>query len=262
MNCLVLDHHKLYNDLNSEKTVHIKPQMINPVVDGSKYCASKMCYDYFSRHSNLSDLDWIAVVGVIGDFNQEPWHKFVDQVYRKYNVDCTGDIMKSKFGQAAIVIGSAEAVVPGKTAEAIKLLYSARSVEDVLSSNLAELAQEIQKEVNSIVNNFEEFAEVRGDIIFLELNSKYKIKSDVSNAISRLHPDMTIFVYTKPNKYGMVNVSGRRQDGKVDVAEVIEKSVVGLADAKGGGHKPAAAASVRKHDFAEFKKRILEILIK
>lgn len=260
MDCLVIDHHRLYNNLNSEQTVHIKPQMINPEIDGSKYCAAKMCYDYFSRQVNLSDIDWIALIGVIGDFTQEAWHKFADQVCRKYRVDCS-DVLKSKFGQATWVISAGEAVVPHRTAESLKILYTARSVDDVLNSPLAELAEEIKKEVTQAVHDYQETAEIKADIILMHLKSRYAIKSEVANMLSVQYQNMTVFVYTTSPKKDYVHISGRRQDYQVNVAEALEKAIVGLKGASGGGHKPAAAATVRAEDFPEFKKRLFEILL-
>ncbi len=261
MDCLVIDHHKLYYNLNSEETVHIKPQMIDSEAEGSKYCASKMCYDFFSRVVNISDIDWIALIGVIGDFTHEAWHKFVDQVCRKYRVDCS-DVLTSKFGRATWVIDAGESVVPNRTGESLKLLYTARNVDEILNSPLAELAKEVRKEVDSIVYNHEEFSERKGDIILMELKSKYKIKSEVANMLSVQHKNMSVFIYTTSPRKDYVHISGRRQDYQVDIADALEQAIKGLKGASGGGHKPAAAATVRSEDFPEFKKRLFEILLK
>ena len=96
----------------------------------------------------------------------------------------------------------------------------------------------------------------------MEVKSKYKIKAEVSNEISRTHPNMTLFVYTTSPKQDYVHISGRRQDYQVDVGDVIERAIEGLEGASGGGHKPAAAATIKADDFPEFKKRVYELLSK
>ena len=96
----------------------------------------------------------------------------------------------------------------------------------------------------------------------MEINTKYKIKSEVSNALSVMHPNMTIFVYTKSPKQDYVHISGRRQDYQVNVAETIEMAIEGMTGASGGGHKPAAACTILKKDLPEFKRKVLEILSK
>ena len=45
----MLDHHKIYQDLNSEDVVFIKSQYIDEDLDGSKYPVSKLSFDLFSN---------------------------------------------------------------------------------------------------------------------------------------------------------------------------------------------------------------------
>ena len=55
-----------------------------------------------------------------------------------------------------------------------------------------------------------------------------------------------------------VTLSARRQDRKKDMGKLLHDSVYGLPDGNGGGHVPAAGASLLRQDYPEFKKRLLE----
>ncbi|MBI2529632.1 MAG: hypothetical protein HYW05_00630 [Candidatus Diapherotrites archaeon] len=62
---LIIDHHKIYEDLNSRKTAFIKAQFISREIEPGNYPASKLCYDLFSMFVDLSDIDWIAACGIL-----------------------------------------------------------------------------------------------------------------------------------------------------------------------------------------------------
>src|SRR3989344_7248545 len=75
---LFIDHHKIYQDLNSDKTVFIKAQFVSDI-DPSKYPASKLCFDLFSDFCDLSDVAWVACVGILGDASGLQWKAFLDE---------------------------------------------------------------------------------------------------------------------------------------------------------------------------------------
>ncbi|MDO8634010.1 MAG: DHH family phosphoesterase, partial [archaeon] len=79
---LVIDHHKVYNDLSSKKTVFVKASELSKKIEPSKYATSKLVFDLFSKVTDLSDLDWVACVGMVGDFSVNAWKGFVRHVLK------------------------------------------------------------------------------------------------------------------------------------------------------------------------------------
>jgi len=71
---LVIDHHKLYHNLNSPRTVFLKSEMVT----SAYYPASKLAFDLFSRIININDLDWLAAAGTIADVAYKEWRGFID----------------------------------------------------------------------------------------------------------------------------------------------------------------------------------------
>ena len=72
----MLDHHKIYQDLNSEDVVFIKSQYIDEDLDGSKYPVSKLSFDLFSNLVDLTDMEWVVCLGILGDNGFQSWEKF------------------------------------------------------------------------------------------------------------------------------------------------------------------------------------------
>jgi len=72
---LILDHHKLYKNLNSNNTTHIKPQLVWENVKPEIYCTSKLVFDLGLKIANITQYDWIAALGIIGDNTVSNWEK-------------------------------------------------------------------------------------------------------------------------------------------------------------------------------------------
>ena len=62
---LIIDHHKKYHDLNSEKTVFIKAVDMGKKIDPSRYINAKLTFDLFSKKAGLKDIAWIVCVGIL-----------------------------------------------------------------------------------------------------------------------------------------------------------------------------------------------------
>src|SRR3989338_3386777 len=121
---LIFDHHRILADLNSEQTIFVKSQYINPKIDGSLYPTTKLVYDLLSKHVDLTDLDWIAAVGVISDMAQIQWTDFLDTVFAKYNVAKGTNYFDSSIGKVSGLISTADTC--GKSDESFEVLNSAR----------------------------------------------------------------------------------------------------------------------------------------
>ena len=110
---LILDHHKIYHDLNSKKTVMLKPQLVTHTkLDSSRYPAAKFVYDLSNKILDIQDLDWVAAVGLIGDASTKSWKPFITKVFKKYKIKYNKDQYKTRLGKVAVVISSAETIIP------------------------------------------------------------------------------------------------------------------------------------------------------
>ncbi len=253
---LIVDHHKLYQDLNSKRTVLIKPVMLNKKEDGSEYCVSKFLFDI--SPVDISDLDWISVAGLIGDMNHKRWSKFVKAVHQKYNLKWNKDIYKTTLGRGSNFLNFA--AILKELDAAFWKTYSANGPTELLK--LTKEYAIVEKEINYWVDNREKFAELhpKQNLIFYELEPKYPIKSVLATLISNLHPKTTII--TTEAKGGEVTISARRQDFKVKMNALLEKAVKGFEHSSAGGHIPAAGGHIQVRDLEKFKKRVIQLLSK
>lgn len=256
---LIIDHHKIYNDLNSERTVMIKPQLCFKHIEPSRYCTSKLAWDLGSRQTDINDLDWVASVGIVGDMATPVWLEFFKKVLRKYKLPFKKDPFKTIIGQVAATLSSAESYSNSNVRKCFEIVYNARHPREVLKSSIAKFRKHIDKELKFWINNFKN-AEHHKELeyVFYLVKPKLNIKSPLSTIISIKHPGKTIFIVDV--RKGVAHVSARRQDKKVAVNSLIENAVKGIKGAHGGGHVPAAGATLPAKYLPLFKQRILEQL--
>ena len=258
---LVLDHHKQYHDLNSGKTIMIKSSVLSKNINSASYCASKLAYDIFSRIMCIDDLDWISVVGIIGDCAGETWSSFVNETFRKYHIRINGDLFKTDLGRIANIISAVEAQDIQKIKDCFDALYNAKDYREFLKSDVVKYEQNMKKELDYWKNNTEKLAEFYPDIdfIFYLIKPKYHVKSALSTILSFRYPDKTIVIAQDTNDR-LLPISARRRDYKIAVNDLLEKAIKSLKDAEGGGHIPAAGGRIRREDLDVFKKNLIKLL--
>lgn len=255
---LVFDHHRILADLNSEQTIFAKSQYVNPKIDGSLYPATKLVYDIFSKYVDLTDLDWIAAVGVISDMAQKQWIEFLDSVFARYNVAKGTNYFDSSIGRVSGLISVADTC--GKSAEAFDILNSAKGYLDVVKSKLREYHSEVQSEIDRILDEFDAKSEKYPEkqLYYYEISSPYMLNSMISTILSMKEWSMSFIVVQPVGDY--CNISARRQDKSVAMNELLGNAVEGLENANGGGHRPAAGGKFLAKDKDAVKKRIFELL--
>ncbi len=254
---LILDHHKLYNDLNSKKTIFIKSQFISDI-DGSRYPASKLCFDLFSKIADLDDFAWIASVGIIGDNGLRYWKPFIKQ-----SAEQKGLSLEDLQGFEGLVNG-----VNSIDAEKLNLLfkefYFVRNPKELFKSKFFKYREIIDKEIEKLLKQLKQKAELYPEIelVFFPVKSKYSIKSTLSDRLSSsLYPNQTVIVVLDNGKR-YFEISARRQDFKVKMNDLLESAVKGLEKANAGGHTPAAGGRILKRDLEKFKERLIAELNK
>lgn len=251
---LIIDHHKIYNEFKSKNILLIKHYHLGIT---KYYPASKLAYDLFSEVVDISDLDWISAAGVIGDSGFPQNKKFVAGVMRKYNVFPAQDLFTTDLGKVAMYLGAAGSVVPDRIKQALSILKKAKKPKDVLDSDLASVAKEIEEEIVRQIKLFKKKSEKHGDLMIGEIESKHRVKSAVVTRLSiRELPHKTLVILQK-NKDRYI-VSARRHDKKLAVNDLLEGAVEDLIFADAGGHVPAAGGSIRAEDLDKFKENLIK----
>lgn len=248
---LILDHHIKRADLNSKKTLMIKAQDISKL-SGDQYCASKLSYDLFYSVVDISDLDWVAAVGIFGDKGMETWKDFLRETANKYAVNV------KRFEEIEELIDYSRAAQL-KIDKIFETLSSANNMSDVLQSELREHEKVVRRELEHYIKGARRLAEIHNDIelVWYEVAPKYNIKSKLASDLSiKYFPKQTVLIITKNT---LADVSARRQDRKISMHELMLKGLEGIKGS-GGGHIPAAGATFPSKYLELFKENIMKYL--
>ncbi|MBU4246179.1 MAG: DHH family phosphoesterase [Nanoarchaeota archaeon] len=236
---LILDHHTIQNDVNSKKTVMIKPQIFSKIAP-SRYCASKLTYDIFSRYTNLSDLAWLSVIGIYGDMAENEWVGFISEALEK------NGLLNEHISKAgALIVYARSFDEKNGPMKAFNAFYSAKSIKEVLGSALLNYEEKIEGEIEQFVKKREELVQFYPEkkLLIYEISPKYNIKSELVNRLSRdFYPSWTCIVIQKKGK--IASIGARNQTGTVSMNDLMIRATKGIPGASGGGHIQAAGASV------------------
>lgn len=252
---LIVDHHKIYSKKKIKNTLLIKPQLISNIPP-YRYCTAKLAYDLCSRNADITDLDWLAATASIADIAHEPWKDWLNQVFKKYKIRKKKDLFKTKLGQIASMISSAEVLNRKNIAKCYEILYSAKLPKQVFIKFLIKTKKIVDKELKKLIKKFKK-SEKHNSLYIYEINSLIPgIKSPLSTILGLKYPQKTIIIISKQGR--KVKVSARRGDKKVAVNNLLETAVRGLPESNAGGHIPSAGATLRITDYLLFKKRLIE----
>lgn len=253
--CLI-DHHKIYRDLNSDRVLFIKAQMLSDM-EPSRYVCSKLVYDIFGKVTYVEDLDWIAAVGILGDFGQDAWKPFMQKTLKRNKLKMS-DLVKLKE-----IIGGVEVLKRDSFEKLGEEFFKAKKPKALFKSKLAKYAKKLQTELDKLVKDFEKNAEHHPDLqlIFYHFKYPHEIKSPFINKISaELFPNQTVILFQdKGNDW--IGFSARRQDFKVAMNDLLQEATKDLRPGSGGGgHIPAAGGRCAKADLEKFKENVKQIL--
>lgn len=241
---LIIDHHIFTQDLNSNKTVFMS---------ASGYCSSYICYYLFSKVQDMTKLDWLVAAASLSDFCYRKNAKWMTGVKEKYGDKFSIEQMAkiSRIYDLADKLSLMLVYFRGKVYEAYK------AIDDNIDNlgNLDNYAKDVQKEINESALRFEKEKKVfgNGEVYFWEFEPEFLIKSILINHLSIKYKDKTIIIIENNKRYFEVSV--RRQDGKINLVELLKKLTYGLK-ATSGGHMYAAGATILPGDIAEFRDRI------
>ncbi|MBI1972276.1 MAG: DHH family phosphoesterase [Candidatus Aenigmarchaeota archaeon] len=255
---IVIDHHPVSMDLDMLEIKHINTRS----VDAKAYLpASYMVYKIAGKISIelAKNCSWISLIGTIGDHGIDNCPDLVKDFSSVYGRIATTqkDFSQTKYGKASEYIMSAKAADDGGIETARVVLDRATNVDAFLSAEtLKEWHSGIQAIIDHAVKNFEKDAELHpnANIAIYMIKTDKRVESVVASIISDKFPRMTVAVCRESGD--RVGCSLRNQKS-ADLGSLAKSCIAGLKEARGGGHPQAAAASVRKSDWAAFKNALV-----
>ncbi len=261
---IVIDHHGISSDPNSENIVYINPKLDD---DETYIPASKLCYDTFKKVCNVN-FDWVSAAGVIGDTGGLIHKDFVEKILKKYEYKKAEDdkyYFKTVLGEIAKIINSAKVFKGSDGAQkALRVIEECRTPEEFMNKSyeLRMWKEKIDNYLNYILDDFEankeEYPKI--NLAFYTFKPEYMIGSTLSTLLSFRHPHTNIIILSIKN--GKTTVNFRRHDKKVSMNKLARESVRGLRNAGGGGHVPAAGAHLQTRDVNLFKRNVVRVLKK
>lgn len=245
---LYIDHHLTVDEKLGENIVYINPRLEN---EKTYQPATYVVYKFFSRLVDLSDKEWLAVVGTIGDYGYEDCRDLLD---RYIKVKDKRDMWKTKYGKAVIeTVGAATEIGFEKL---LKILIETKSFDELMKNKGIEVAyKRYQKLYDGAKRQFWKSAEKFDDVnlIFSALSSKVeRVGSAIATETSTKYPNKIIFLLEKID--GFYKIHARYQKGKINLGKMLREMGVG------GGHVAAAGGKIKIKDLDNFKERLIERL--
>jgi len=244
---LIIDHHTLRKDLNSDKVIYINPRFEN----GEIYQpASYVVYKLLSPLVDLKDIEWIAVLGTVGDFAFEDCKDLLSKWLR---AESKKDLTKTDFWKVGRMLYGTIIV---ESEDVINLLLKHKNIPE-LKSDVRFLSSYniFEKEYAKTKKEFWKRAEQINNIIISKVSPIFKrVGSAIATDTAIENEDKIIILLEK--RGGNFKVHARCQSGKVHMGKLMEK----CCTLGGGGHRHAAGGSIRISDFENFKECVVSNL--
>ncbi|GEM_PF-6662392 len=254
----IIDHHELnryieeniYN-LKDEVTI-IKPQLFSNVPP-ERYPTSKLVYDLISYVDNdIKKYWWISAIGIIGDGAYEMWESFIKERSKKNGIEIA-ELVKAEELMDFAVSENKENI-----SKVLNLLDTCENVYDITRE--LKKHEKVRDIVNKLIENHKKDAYIdhNNKLLIYEIEF-FGLRSRIANEISKKYPEYVVIIYGRhqddPSKY---IISFRNQTADINVAKLIKTLSREVPTLEGGGHKPAAGASVDEKYLEIFLKKLKE----
>jgi len=249
---LLIDHHPPRTDLNTEKIVYINPRLELPEIYQP---VSYILYKFLSRLTNLKDIEWLAVLGTIGDYGFEDC---IDLLENWLNIRNKEGLIKTVFWKNVKMMNGV--ITELGYDNALRVVKGMVSLEDFEKNEeikeVYEKFNEKLKEVEQMFwRNTRTIEEL--DLIISEIETDYRaLTSFLSSELGIKHPDKIIVLMRKKNGKYVINV--RYQGEGIHLGEMMKKCTKDLNG--GGGHPHAAGATILAKNKEIFEERLIEEL--
>jgi|SRR3989344_2045833 len=252
---LILDHHDYKQDLNTNRITFLKTH--------SEICAALIAYELATQMPegiSIKSLDWLVAAACIADYGTEgniPFLRAVESRYRiKNRAETNAQAFSSDLGQIATVLSDAMLYFHKDRPRFYEYLKNVKRRKDAL--HLGRFAKEVQSEIERVKQYFETHHEVKDGLLYAEVSISFPVTSAISTDLSEKYPGRTLIIVA--SKEDGVKISARRQDGEVNLPELLRKAVSDIPGATAGGHRKAAGASITEKDIKKFHDQLLELV--
>ena len=252
----IIDHHEL--DTSSTQN-YINPKMWG---DMSYRPCALVAYLVFKEF--LSEEEWIAAIGTVGDSGGKDNRDFLLEAAGKAGVAIGKDeyLYDTEFGTAAEMIGDMTTRYGRAGAEeALGILLISGSLKDILENpRLMSAKKTVDVEIKKLKEAFELHAEKPlKNLIIFELDPKYRRYS--STLITSISFDKkyygNIIVFMTMIKDGLLRLNLRANGVEIRLPEVL-REIFQKIKGEGGGHDKASGGTIKEKDKDEFKKLLIE----
>ncbi len=252
---LILDHHEYPEDLNSNKIIFMKTD--------TSSCAALIAYTLLKQAGfHIEKLDWLVGAAVIADYTFEQNRPFIQSIEEKYHLKIKAENNRQSFssdlGEIANLINDAAIYFFKDKKAYYEILKKITSIKEI--NQLKKYAKVVKAEISQLMADFEKHHEKIGDALVYASAIHFPITSTVASKLSGKYPQNTTIIFLADMSDGRIKVSSRRQDGKVNLPELLTKATQGLKESTAGGHIKAAGGSFLKKDLPLFKKRLFELV--
>ncbi len=254
----IVDHH-WSSGVFLQKVNYLNPIFFQKQVEAVHYPTSKLAFDV-SAACSCEPVEWIAVLGMMADMSVKEWPELCNKVFDEFGKEKM-EALRRKLDFARM--SGLDAVK-----KIFLLVNSASSPNEIL--NLSDSGESLMQDAavneklflnlrKKMYDKLEKYDDVK--LAWFEFKStKDGMATLLANELSFKFEDYTtVLVNVAGDK---VFMSLRNQAQKVDMNVLIRKSIEGLENANGGGHKPAAGGSVKTSDLQILKENIKENLKK
>ena len=247
---LLIDHHSIKRDLNSESVIFLNPRFEDEEVYQP---ASYVVYKLLSKIVDIKKWGWISAMGIISDWGYADCRDVLDDWVK---VEKKEELFHTKLGQVADMLLGASYVLGFD--KILDILIGAESVEDLENrEDVTEAYRKYDIAFQDGKRQFLENSETYGKIIFSAIKPMYRrLGSPVINRLSFENPDKVIFLLEFMDD--AYKISARYQHA--DINKEVNLSKVMKVCCGGGGHRAAAGGSISSDDIEKFKKCVLREL--
>ena len=230
---IIIDHHLPEKNMNSQRIIHVNPMFRAHVYQP----ASCVIFELFRRMKyDVVPFRWISLIGIIGDYGI----KDCEWMFNEHEKE--GGDPHCELSKMSDIISSSITLKGVRGAEkSLRLLIKSNRYEDFKESDeLSGWNRIVQKEVKSIVSDFERRKSQTGKVMFYEIKSRMNITSIIATITAERYPDNIIIIRKKSGDHWKISL--RYQAGTMSVGDLAKYATKGIGS--GGGHVKSAGALV------------------
>jgi single-stranded DNA-specific DHH superfamily exonuclease len=250
---VVIDHHLHERDMNSERVVHVNPRFFEDSYLATSYIVYKLME---SLGKEVSALVWVAVIGVIGDYDLKDCKDLLEFCEKSYPGSLGKNPMRSNLSYAADLICSAVTIKGSEGSERVlRIILESKDYRKFLESNLLKAwHKKVRGEISRVIKDALKNKEIhpKMGLHIYTIKTRMSLTSALSTYFGERNPEKTVIIRRRVDNEWKISL--RNQSGEVNVGSLAKRCVKGIGT--GGGHKKAAGAIVT--DWDRFRECLLE----